>query len=227
MAEHKNEEVIFDVEDAYSKSESWVIENQKSLTIIVGVGLLLVLSFFGYKYFIQEPNEAAAKEMVWMAEKAFAADSLEQALNGTNNYAGFLDVINSYGSTETGNLAHYYAGVAYLRLGEYNSAIDYLEDFDCTDELVCSVAMGATGDAYMEIGQVDDAIKYYKNAANHSANDLTTPIYLMKAAKAHEIAGDHSDALALYKRIKKEYPTSAEGATVDKYIARAEGMTAK
>lgn len=227
MAENKNEEIIFDVEDAYSKSESWVIENQKSLTIIVGVGIALVVSYFGYQNFIQAPNEQAAKEVMWNAEQAFAADSLDQALNGTASYIGFLDIIDEYGSTKSGNLAQYYAGISYLRLGDYNSAIDYLENFDTDDVMVSSVAMGATGDAYMELGQVDQAIKFYKNAADHVSNDLTSPIYLMKAARAHEEAGDYNDALTLYKRIKKDYPSSSEGTLADKYIARAEAMSGK
>lgn len=226
MAENK-EEVIFDVESAYSKSEHWVIENQKSLSIIIGVGALLVLSYFGYQNFIQAPAEEEAKNLIWNAEQAFASDSLEQALNGTENYVGFLDIINEYGSTASGNIANYYAGISYLRLGQYENAISYLEDYDCSDIMVCAVAMGATGDAYMELGEVDNAIKYYTNAVNHSNNPMTAPIYLMKAAGAHESVSDYAEALALYNRIKNEFPSSQEGATIDKFIARAEGMMAK
>jgi hypothetical protein len=33
--------------------------------------------------------------------------------------------------------------------------------------------------------------------------------------------GKYPDALKLYEKIKDEYPTSTEGSTIDKYIARA------
>ena len=43
----------------------------------------------------------------------------------------------------------------------------------------------------------------------------------MKAAELYELNGKYSDALKLYERIKEEYPTSTEGSSIDKYIARA------
>jgi tetratricopeptide (TPR) repeat protein len=223
----EQEEIIVDVEQVYSKTEHWVVENQKSLSIIVGAILLMLLSFYAYKNFILLPQEQEAGEQIWQAQQAFANDSLDRALYGSDAAYGFLDIIDEYGITETANLAHYYAGISYLRLGQYAEAIEYLEDYDCRDIMVCAVAYGATGDAYMELGEVDKAIAYYMNAVDHSANDLTTPVYLMKAARAHEEAGDVAEALELYKRIKEEYPSSNEGSMIDKYIARAGGVSAE
>ena len=220
----EQEEIIVDVEQVYSKTEGWVVENQKSLSIIVGAIVLMLLSYFAYKNFILLPQEEEAREQIWPAQQAFANDSLDQALYGTDVAYGFLDVIDNYGITETANLANYYAGVSYLRLGQYTEAIEYLEDYDCKDIMVCAVAYGATGDAYMELGEVDKAISYYMSAVDHSANDLTTPVYLMKAGRAHEEVGDYADALELYNRIQAEFPQSNEGQVIEKFIARAEGL---
>ncbi len=226
MAKDNQEEVIVDVEQAYSKSEQWIIENQKSLSIIAGVVLLLILSYFAYNNFYLMPQEEEAREMMWPAEKAFGEDSLQLALNGNAGAYGFLDIIDEYGMTQSANLAHYYAGVCYLRSGDYESAIEYLEDFDCNDVMICAVALGATGDAYMELGQVDRAIGYYNNAVEHNDNNLTAPIYLMKVGRAYEEVGDLEDALNAYKEIKAQYPTSSEGSGIDKFIARVEGKIA-
>ena len=76
----------------------------------------------------------------------------------------------------------------------------------------------------MELGEVDKAISYYMSAVDHSANDLTTPVYLMKAGRAHEEVGDYADALELYNRIQAEFPQSNEGQVIEKFIARAEGL---
>ena len=43
----------------------------------------------------------------------------------------------------------------------------------------------------------------------------------MKAAELYEMNGKYADALKLYEQIKEEYPTSTEGSSIDKYIARA------
>jgi len=226
MSKEKEGEIVFDVEGAYSKSESWVLENQKSLSIVVGAIVLLLVSYFAYKNFVKGPQEEEAQQQIWQAQQAFAKDSLELALNGSDASYGFLDIIDNYGITETANLAHYYAGISYLRLGKYDEAIEYLEDFDCNDVMVCAVALGATGDAYMELGQVDRAIDYYLSAVDHSENELTTPVYLMKAARAYESVNDYTAALDLYKRIEDEFPMSFEGQSISKYIARAEGRSA-
>jgi tetratricopeptide (TPR) repeat protein len=184
----------------------------------------MLLSFFAYKNFILAPQEQEASEQIWQAQQAFAIDSLDRALYGSDVAYGFLDIIDEYGITETANLAHYYAGISYLRLGQYDEAIEYLEDYDCRDIMICAVAYGATGDAYMELGEVDKAISYYKSAVEHSENDLTTPVYLMKAARAHEEVGDYSEALDLYNEIKESYPNSNEGQLIEKFIARAEAL---
>ncbi len=218
------EEIIVDVEQVYSRTEHWVVENQKSLSIIVGAIVLMLLSFFAYKNFVLKPQEVEASEQMWQAQQAFGIDSLDQALYGSDVAYGFLDIIDEYGITEAANLSHYYVGISYLRLGQYEDAIEYLEDYDCKDIMVCAVAYGATGDAYMELGEVDKAISYYMSAVDHTDNELTAPVYLMKAARAHEEVGDYSDALALYNRIKEGYPGSNEGQLIEKFIARAEGL---
>lgn len=226
MAKDK-EEVIVDVEEVYSKTESWVVENQKSLSIIVGAVFLLLASYFAYTNFFLQPQEEEARDQIWQAQQAFAEDQLDQALNGSDVAYGFLDIIDRYGMTEAANLAHYYAGISYLRLGQYDAAIEYLKEYDCSDIIVCAVALGATGDAYMELGEVDQALSFYESAIDHTANELTTPIYLMKAARAYEALEDHTEALHYFKRIKTEFPNSNEAQSVDKFIARAEGLTAK
>ena len=46
-----------------------------------------------------------------------------------DQYLGFIDIADDYSSTKAGKLANYYAGLSYLYLGEFENAIDYLEDF--------------------------------------------------------------------------------------------------
>lgn len=226
MAKDK-EEVIVDVEEVYSKTESWVLENQKSLSIIVGAVVLLLASYFAYSNFYLQPKEDEARDQIWQAQQAFSADNLEVAINGSDVAYGFLDIIDRYGMTEAANLAHYYTGISYLRLGQYENAISYLTEYDCRDVMVCAVALGATGDAYIELGQVDQALSFYESAIDHTVNDFTTPIYLMKAARAHEALSEYDRALSYYERIKSDFPTSNEAQTIDKFIARAKGLAAK
>jgi hypothetical protein len=44
---------------------------------------------------------------------------------------------DEYSGTDAGNLANYYAGIAYLNTGKYTEAIDYLSKFK-SDDIVLS-----------------------------------------------------------------------------------------
>jgi tetratricopeptide (TPR) repeat protein len=166
-------------------------------------------------------EEEAHGEM-FMAEQYFEKDSFNLALDGDGNYLGFLDIADEYGNTSAGNLAHYYAGVSYLRSGQFEDAISELESFDGAGEMLGAVALGAIGDAHMEMDDVDDALSFYEKAANSSENNFSSPIYLQKAGFAAEKAGKYDKAIDYYTQVKENYPTTNEGRNADKYIARAE-----
>jgi len=221
------EERIEAVEEALSKSEMFIEKNQKILTIIIGAIILIFVVFFGYKKYIQSPKEKEAQAAMFNAEYYFDQDSVNLALNGDGENFGFLDVIDDYGSTKSGNLAKYYAGICYLKMGEYENAIDYLKRFSSEDQIVSSMALGAIGDSYVQLGDIDKGIEYYLKAAKNNTNDFSSPPFLMKAAWGYEINNDWSSALNTYNKIKKEFPKSREARELDKYIARAKAKLGK
>ena len=157
----KKEETIIDVAEVYSKTERYIEENQKSLSVIVGAIVVIVGLYFGYQKLYIGPLEEEAQSQMYVAERYFEKDSLNLAINGDGNYLGFLDIIDEYGATPSGNLAHYYLGICYLKVGQYEDAIEYLSSFDSDDIMVSSIATGAIGDAYMELGEIQDAVTYY------------------------------------------------------------------
>lgn len=210
------------VENALSKTERYIEENQKSLTIIVVAIIIIVGGYLGYKRFVETPMENESKSQMWMAEQYFAKDSFNLALNGDGNYLGFLDIIEEYSITKSANLANYYSGISYLRLGQFENAIEYLKQFESDDKMVAPIAYGAIGDAYMELNNFDDALVFYNKAVHTSENNFTTPIYLMKISVVHKQNGDYKKALETYKKIEKDFPNTVEGRQVSKYIAQVE-----
>ncbi|MCC7303125.1 MAG: tetratricopeptide repeat protein [Bacteroidia bacterium] len=220
MADNKEEPVV-DIQGALSRSEQFVESNKKSLLLILGGVVALVAIWFGYRKMIYEPDVAAAEEAVFMAEEYFAVDSLNKAINGDGTNLGFLDVLDKYGSTPTGNLCHYYLGVCYFQQGKYEEAVEELSGFDPKGVLSGSVVNSLLGDAHMELGKTEEGIDFYIKAANIDRNELTTPIALMKAGKAYEDLGKFAEAVNLYEQIKLEFPDSNEGKEIDKHLAYA------
>ena len=219
---NEGDERLESIETTLSKTELFIANNQKTIIIVLAVLAIAVLAVFGVKKFYLEPREKEAQTAIYHAEQYFENDNFATALNGDGNYLGFVDIINDFGGTKTANLAKYYAGICYLNTGDFNQAVSYLKDFKGKDVLVSSLALGALADAYMELDKVAEAAAAYEKAANKSENTLTSPMYLLRAGMAYEMAGNYQQALNVYNQIKKDYPTSNEGFSIEKYIARAQ-----
>ncbi|MFP4046305.1 MAG: tetratricopeptide repeat protein [Bacteroidales bacterium] len=207
------------VENVLSKSEKFIENNQKLLTTIILIIVVLVAGYLAFNRYYLKPMENEAQGQMFRAEQYFAQDSFNLALNGDGNYLGFLDIIDEYGITKSANLAHYYAGISYLKSEQYNQAIDYLEDFKTKNEILKPVKLGAIGDAYLELDENDKAIKYYGQAMKED-NQFTTPYYMSKLAFVHELNQDYDKAIEIYEEIKLKYPDSNQQEEADKSIAR-------
>jgi tetratricopeptide (TPR) repeat protein len=224
MSEQITDEPIINVEEAFSKTELYIEQNKKSLSIIALVVVALVGGYFAYKYWYVAGEETKARSEMFKAEAYFEKDSLDKAINGDGVALGFSQIVDEYSITPSGNLAEYYLGICYLKKGQFEDAIQHLEDFNSKDQVVAPVATGAIGDAKLELGNVDEAISYYIKAAEQSSNKFTTPIYLKKAALANQDKGAYADAVKLFERIKNEYSETAEGRDIEKYIAHAKAL---
>ena len=114
IQEEKN--VVENVETTLSTAEQWIENNQKTLWIILIAVLVVALGIFGISKYNKKRNENASAQ-IFKAQQYFENEQYENALNGDGNNLGFLDIINDYGSTKTGKLAAYYAGISYMKQG--------------------------------------------------------------------------------------------------------------
>ncbi len=219
----KNTQVdnLVEVESALTKTEQFLEANTKLIGIVIGAIVVVAVGYLGLNKFYLEPRSEEAKDQMFMAQNYFEKDSFNLALNGDGNNPGFLDIIDDFGSTDAGNLSRYYAGVSYLNMGQYDNAIDYLKKFDTDDLLLGPVSVGAQGDAQLELGKTDKALALYTEAYKMNDNELTTPIYMLKAGELLEGSSKQEEALKIYELIKQKFPESTEGRSIDKYIARA------
>ncbi|OFY88341.1 MAG: hypothetical protein A2236_01030, partial [Bacteroidetes bacterium RIFOXYA2_FULL_33_7] len=207
--ETKDSESLEAVESALSKTEQYIEDNQKSLTIIVLAIIIIVGGYLAYQKFYVKPLEEEAKNEIFVAEQYFAKDSFNLAVNGRDGeFSGFIEIADDYSVTKIGNLANYYAGISYLKLGKFNEAIEYLSEFDSDDEMLAPIANGAIGDAYLELGNDNEAISFYEKAITISTNDFTTPIYLLKVGQVYEKQNNLDKALKAYERIETEFAKS-------------------
>lgn len=207
--------------EALRKAETFWQRNGKTLSYAV-IGLLVVIGgYVAYQNWVVKPKEQKATDLIGPAQTFYGIDSFNIALNGNGQQKGFLYIINNYGGTKTGNLAKFYAGVSYLKTGDFNNAVKYLKDFSTDAKQVQLMAYGALGDAYSELKKNDDAIDAYKKAANTFEKDeFNSSEYLFRAALLAEVSGKTKEAIELYKELKTKYPRTEKGFQADKYLYR-------
>ena len=144
---------------------------------------------------------------------------------------GFDELANELESSKIKKLNNYYVGLLNLKNGEYQQAVDYLNDFDSDDDLLLARGKSLLGDAYMELAETDasnydNAISAYKKATELEKNTAFTPVYLMKLALAYELKGELQKAIATYTTLIEGYnPTVAEVVDAKKYRAALEAKT--
>ncbi len=227
-------EVFNTLDEGAGRTEAWVAKNQKYIYIIVGLAAVIVLGYLGFQKFIQEPKEAEAANEMFQAQRYFdtalassgaQADSLySMSISGGEGKYGFLDIIDNYGSTKAANLAQYYAGFAYLNTNRYQQAIDQLDDFKSDDEILAALAVGGIGDAFLQLDQPEEALKYYDKAASLRSNEFTAPKFLLKAAITAIELGKGEQAATYLNRIKDEFSSTPEANQVPVYLGRAQAM---
>ncbi len=214
----KSDEVL---SEKLESAEAWLEKNPK---LLAGIGVVLALAvggYFAFTYYKSNLEEEAQRQM-FQAIFYFEADSLSLALNGDGNNLGFIGIIDEYSITKAANLAHFYAGVSFLKQGKYEAARLYLEDFKSNDLLIQARAYSLIGDTYMEEQKYADAARFYEKAANYKPNKYFTPAYLMKAALAYEKAEQREKAIKAYDEVINKYWESAEYQNARKLKARLE-----
>ena len=211
------------INETISRSEEFISKHKSGILYFLSLITVLVVSFSIYSYVKNNQNLTAQEEM-FQAVYYFEKDSLVQALNGDGNNYGFLEIIDEYSLSEAANLANYYAGASYLKLGNYENAIKYLKDFSSSDYLVQARAFSLIGDAYVELKDYSNAIDYFDKAADEYPNEYFTPSYLLKLALVYEEIDDLDAALEVYEQIIDKYKNSPEFQTSVKNKSRLEGL---
>lgn len=222
--------VFSTLDETASKTEDWVARNQKIIIGLVAAVALFTVGYLAYQKFITAPKQDEAANEMFVAQQNFqkatdgvASDSLYKlSLNGSEGKFGFLKIADEYSGTDAGNLANYYAGMAYLNTGKYAEAIDYLNKFKSEDIVLNAMAKGAIGDAYSQQNKPKEALENYVKAAEVNKNDFTTPRFLLKAGKTALALGNKEDALKYFTDIKDNYDATPEAASVDVLIGLAQ-----
>ncbi len=210
--------------EAMSKTELFFENNGKMISYGIFALLLIAAVVFGYKTLVIEPKMEQASEMIANAQSLFeqATPDYDAALNGNEAGAGFLEVIENYGSTPAGNLAAHYAGICYIKLGDLENGAKYLAKYRAVDGIPASIInaqnLGLQADIAVDKGDYAAATSLYQKAINASDNNYTAPLFTYKSALVAIEMGEGAKAKELLESIITNYPNSMEARSAEKYL---------
>lgn len=204
----------------YAKAWMFYEENRTLVYGILAGIVVLAAAIAGYVVY-QNQQQQEAQDLLAGIVSMYEQGNYQQALDGTADAPGLLEIADEYGGTSAGNLAMFYAADALYRLGEYDRALQYFQQFDKTEDFIGASALAAQATIYENRGEFGQAAELYIEAANQFESSLTSPRYLLDAGRAYEAAGDYQAARETYETIREDYPDSEEAQGISKFIARA------
>lgn len=205
--------------EAINKTEDFIHKNRNILLICLISIIVIIAGILAYKNLYVAPRAEKAESAMHKAQMYFERDSFQIALEGNGaDIMGFTDIIEQYGNTKSGNLAHYYAGVSYYHLEQPEKAMEHLKKYKGNDIMVAPVAHGLIGDCLVQLGRTQESVKYFEDAAKMADNNALSPIYLIKAGIACEALGDSDRALKMYSTVKEKYYNSPSMLDAEKHI---------
>jgi len=218
------EDVLVNIVEVRDKTLGFYHKYEKYIQYGGGALLILLIGLIAFNFLYRQPRQVEAIEQMAQAQRLFEKDSFAVALeNPGGGFAGFLGIIDNYKGTPSANLAHYYASVCYLNLGQIEAALSYMEDFSPKGTVLSVMKQGIIGDCHAELGDMDKALKHYLKAADiFDTDELMSPFYLKKAGMLLQMQGKNEQAVDVFQRILYDYPNSSEATDIEKYISRAE-----
>src|SRR5688572_11763545 len=122
-------------------------------------------------------------------------------------------LVARYEGTNAAAQAAFELATIYYGQGQYDRGIALLEQLakSTNDGLVKAMAENGIGAGYEGAGKFADAAVHYQRAADLTRLPEERDVYLANAARAHQAAGNKSEAIALWRRlIDSEGPQAAE-----------------
>ena len=199
-------------QDLSEKTEQFIENNSRNLTIAIGAVAALILAVVGYGKFISEPAEVAGNENSWRAEQYFFMDSVDLALNGDGYYPGLYDIIDEHDGTSSAARARYELGTILRSQGDFEGAIEAFSEANLGDDVLSVLATINVGDCQIELGNYDAAASQFDKAASAASKsrgeDYLAPIALYKGALVDLELGKNASAKGKLDRIVEDYPKS-------------------
>ena len=205
----------------YVKATTFYEENKKTISMGMTALLVIVAAVFIYSKTRSADNEKAGTELA-KVYSFYDNGQYQIAIDGVRerNIVGLAAIVNDYGGSQPGNMAKLYLGDCYYNLGKFSDALKQYEDFSPNGQLLTVTRYSGMASCYEALKNYKEAAESFEKAATKYPDDVSAAENLNNAARNYAASGQKQEALELYKKIKKNYPTTTFAREADRYIAK-------
>jgi TolA-binding protein len=206
----------------YFEATTWYETNKKIVNgVLVGV-VALAIVIVAYMNNVNSNNQKANTEL-GKVMPYYDQGKFDVAIGGNlqENIRGLQSIVDDYSNTKAGELAKFYLANAYFSQNDLDKALKYFLDVSVKDEMITASAIAGAGACYEAKKDYDKAASAYEKAAFKSTKDVNAAENMFHAARNYLLAGKKEKAAELFRRVKKEFPTSIVAREIDRWIAQA------
>lgn len=209
-----------EVRDTLAQGADVILSHQKLTIYILVAALAVGLAIFGFKTYTERQTVKAAAAYD-DAMKIFSGRVLnvgELAQPGETTFADektkytqaeqkFADLAKKYPHTRPGQLASYYAGLSFEKLGKNDDAKKWLQGLADSGEYdLAAMARFELAQMNDRMGQSDEAVKLYQDLIAKPSVLVPKPVVMLTLAEHYSAKNNSAEATRLYSQIKSEYP---------------------
>ena len=208
---------------AYFQARDWIDreENKKKIYIIAGVLVALVIIIYFYYSDRASKNEEAELKLSSVIS-LYEQGKYQEAINGdpAAQITGLAQIVDEFGSTNSGETAKMYLGNCYYNIKDYDNALKQFESYGGKNDIIKASCLSGIGAVYEARGDHKKAAEYFEKAAKVNKSVVINQENLYYAIRAYTTAGDKDNARRVFTALREEYPNS-------KYIDEARRFEAE
>jgi len=194
----------FEVKEWFTKSE-----NKKRLYTVAGTVVVIIILIFFYINNRKAKNEEAELKLSAVIT-IYDQNMFQEAINGdpASNVMGLKDIVDRYGSTESGETAKLLLGNCYFNLGDFDNALIQFDDYSGNNDVIKASCLSGIGAVYEAKGDMKKAGEFFEKSTEVSKTVVINPENLYYAVRAYSEAGDKENARRVFEKLKNDYPKS-------------------
>jgi tetratricopeptide (TPR) repeat protein len=202
-----------DVLVSLETAKTWFERNR--IKVFAGVAILAfgAIALFLWRSGAEADNETASTWLSRITNDAYNSSNFRLAIDGDNTkrvgnepLRGLREIVTTYGSTKSGQMAKVYLANSYYYMGQFDSAMRVFEDISAKEPMVKASVDAGKATIFQEKGNKEEAAKLFMSAAGMDPVNPLNADYTLAAAKNFEELGKKDDAVKAYRKLLEDYP---------------------